>query len=94
MIYNKQVLIYFIYKNKKLNIDIEIQDIHLSDRLLFDEIRELINLLLQMLLGCAVKCNRQHEFIDEIQKTSESNQFMLMTAIKKVLVKSLRKIVI
>jgi len=40
--------------------------------------------LLQLVLGCAVNCERKSEYIETIMEMNETTQHMIMTAIQEV----------
>jgi hypothetical protein len=46
--------------------------------------REELSHLLQLVLGCAVNCQRRSEFIKNIMEMNESTQHMIMNAIQDV----------
>jgi hypothetical protein len=48
------------------------------------EVNNQLSYLLQLVLGCAVNCDRKEEFIKNIMQMNELTQHMLMTAIQDV----------
>lgn len=51
------------------------------------EVTDQLSHLLQLVLGCAVNCERKSEFIQNIMEMEESSQHMLMTAIQELMTK-------
>uniref|UniRef100_A0A8C9SLU8 Hook microtubule tethering protein 2 n=1 Tax=Scleropages formosus TaxID=113540 RepID=A0A8C9SLU8_SCLFO len=59
---------------------------HLPDVTLIGEMEDLTELvkLVQLVLGCAVSCERKHEHIEQIMTLEESVQHVVMTSIQEV----------
>uniref|UniRef100_A0A8C9U6F5 Hook microtubule tethering protein 2 n=1 Tax=Scleropages formosus TaxID=113540 RepID=A0A8C9U6F5_SCLFO len=63
-----------------------VSDEHLPDVTLIGEMEDLTELvkLVQLVLGCAVSCERKHEHIEQIMTLEESVQHVVMTSIQEV----------
>ncbi|XP_018617661.1 protein Hook homolog 2-like isoform X1 [Scleropages formosus] len=66
-----------------------VSDEHLPDVTLIGEMEDLTELvkLVQLVLGCAVSCERKHEHIEQIMTLEESVQHVVMTSIQELLAK-------
>ncbi|KAL4647923.1 hypothetical protein GN956_G8897 [Arapaima gigas] len=67
----------------------QVSDEHLPDVGLIGEMEDVIELgkLVQLVLGCAVSCERKHEHIEQIMTLEESVQHVVMTSIQELLAK-------
>lgn len=50
-----------------------------------EEVNDELSHLLQLVLGCAVNCERKSEFIENIMEMNETTQHMIMTAIQELM---------
>ncbi|XP_039628562.1 protein Hook homolog 2-like isoform X2 [Polypterus senegalus] len=67
----------------------QISDNHLPDVNRIGELNDVTELgkLVQLVLGCAVSCEKKHEHIEQIMTLEESVQHVVMTAIQELLTK-------
>ena len=74
------------FNNKKITnlVESDSEEVDKSiDPVIYDELTH----LLQLILGCAVNCQRKSEFIKNIMEMNESTQHMIMTAIQELMSK-------
>ncbi|XP_036421935.1 protein Hook homolog 2-like isoform X2 [Colossoma macropomum] len=67
----------------------QVEDEHVPDVSLIGEMGDVVELgrLVQLVLGCAVSCEKKHEHIQQIMTLEESVQHVVMTAIQELLSK-------
>ncbi|KAJ8363387.1 hypothetical protein SKAU_G00122180 [Synaphobranchus kaupii] len=67
----------------------QVSDEHLPDVCLIGEMEDVTELgkLVQLVLGCAVSCEKKQEYIQQIMTLEESVQHVVMTAIQELLTK-------
>ncbi|XP_033982919.1 protein Hook homolog 2-like isoform X2 [Trematomus bernacchii] len=70
-------------------LDHQVSEVHMPDVTLIGEMGDVTELgkLVQLVLGCAVSCEKKEEQIQQIMRLEESVQHVVMTAIQELLAK-------